>query len=245
MWKPVSQLKLIDLDEDCFLVQFKEDMDYQNALLSGPWMIFGHYFTVHPWSPSFRNPEHVINQVIGWIRLLKLPTHYYRRSIIRSFGSVFGKVIWVDYNIDSGDRGKFARISVGIDLTKPLISKIQATFKNLARKKWLPDTSSVVPNSLTHEVWAPNLVSQARDLVNFGDWILVQRRSRRTTDKADRKNATNGGKTWPQNRVRLATTSLDKDYNSVILINDHRLAQKNNGNQTQVCWAYRSAQSRE
>ncbi|KAI9075034.1 hypothetical protein K1719_042984 [Acacia pycnantha] len=69
--------------------------------------------------------DHVVNQVIGWIRLPKLLARYYHKSIIRSIGGVFGEVFKVDYNTDSGDHGKFARIAVVIDLTKPLISKIQ------------------------------------------------------------------------------------------------------------------------
>ncbi|KAI9098006.1 hypothetical protein K1719_025777 [Acacia pycnantha] len=40
LWKPSGQIKLIDLNDDCFLVRFQEDLDYQNALLTGPWMIF-------------------------------------------------------------------------------------------------------------------------------------------------------------------------------------------------------------
>ncbi|KAI9079931.1 hypothetical protein K1719_038177 [Acacia pycnantha] len=99
IWKPSGHFKLTDMDEDCFLVRFQDDLDYQNAILTGP--------------------------VMGWIRLPKLPARYYHKSVIRSIGSVFGEVIRVDYNTDSGDRGKFARIVVVcIDLTKPLTSKI-------------------------------------------------------------------------------------------------------------------------
>ncbi|KAI9072252.1 hypothetical protein K1719_045780 [Acacia pycnantha] len=87
-------------------------------------MIFGHYLTVQPWTPSFRSHNYVVSQVIGWIRLPKLPARYYHKSIIRSIGGVFGEVIKVDYNTESGERGKFARIAVVLDLTKPLISKI-------------------------------------------------------------------------------------------------------------------------
>ncbi|KAI9105114.1 hypothetical protein K1719_022830 [Acacia pycnantha] len=125
LWKPSGQLKLIDLHDDCFLVRFNDDMDYQNALLNDPWVIFGHYLHVQPWSPSFRPQEHVIDQIVGWIRLPKLPVRYYHKNIIRSIGSIFGDVIRVDYNTDSGDRGKFARLAVSIDLTKPLTSRIQ------------------------------------------------------------------------------------------------------------------------
>ncbi|KAI9073708.1 hypothetical protein K1719_044332 [Acacia pycnantha] len=110
LWKPTGQIKLIDLDEDCFLVRFQDDLDYQNALLSGPWVIFGHYLTVQPWTPSFKPQNHVINHVMGWIRLPKLPARYYHKSVIRSIRGVFGEVIRVDYNTDSGDRGDSSEV---------------------------------------------------------------------------------------------------------------------------------------
>ncbi|KAI9119975.1 hypothetical protein K1719_008944 [Acacia pycnantha] len=55
IWKPANQIKIIDLHDDCFLVKFQDDLDYQNALLSGPWVIFGHYLSVQPCpQPQFR-----------------------------------------------------------------------------------------------------------------------------------------------------------------------------------------------
>ncbi|KAI9128664.1 hypothetical protein K1719_000147 [Acacia pycnantha] len=36
IWKPAGHFELTDMDEDCFLVRFQDDLDYQNAILSGP-----------------------------------------------------------------------------------------------------------------------------------------------------------------------------------------------------------------
>ncbi|KAI9086987.1 hypothetical protein K1719_031148 [Acacia pycnantha] len=215
LWKPTGHLKLIDIDDDCFLVKFQEDLDFQNALLNGPWMIFGHYLTVQPWSPSFRPQDHVINQVIGWIRLPKLPARYYHKSIIRSIGSVFGEVIKVDYNTDSGDRGRFARIAVIIDLTKPLISKIQVDGNLIfVEYEGLPSICFTCgryghlvdscPSSMAEATGAQPEHPQAnapsetisdnltRDS-DFGTWMQVQRR-RRFNVKGDKINDTNGSK---------------------------------------------------
>ncbi|KAI9124196.1 hypothetical protein K1719_005496 [Acacia pycnantha] len=219
MWKPVGQCKLIDLEDDCFLVRFKDDLDYQNALLNGPWVIFGHYLTVQPWSPSFRTQKHTINQVMGWIRLPKLPARYYHKSIIRSIGSVFGEVIKVDYNTESGDKGKFARLAVTIDLTKPLISKIQVDgeiifveYEGLPsicfdcgryghRQESCPEkmaSATVIPpadqSSSGREIPLPKTIVQECDSVNYGEWMLVQRRPRRTTEKMVRKIAPDEGR---------------------------------------------------
>ncbi|KAI9108931.1 hypothetical protein K1719_020236 [Acacia pycnantha] len=216
LWKPANQIKLIDLDEDCFLVRFQDDMDYQNALLSGPWVIFGHYLTVQPWTPSFKPHNHVINHVMGWIRLPKLPARYYHKSVIRSIGGVFGEVIRVDYNTDFGDRGKFARIAVSLDLTKPLISKIMVDgeiiyveyeglpticfhcgryrhLKEACPALKAPSSGNPSENPLVPEPNAPINVHQARESSEFGSWMQVQRR-RRPPVRGDRPNEASGSK---------------------------------------------------
>ncbi|KAK4262167.1 hypothetical protein QN277_027754 [Acacia crassicarpa] len=125
LWKPSGKIEVTDLDEDRFLIQLKIDMDFKLSLAGGPWLIYGHYLTVQPWTPVFKPQTHVINQVVGWVRLPRLPACYYHRNIIRSIESVSGEVIRVDYNMESGDRSKFDRLAVLNDLTKPLTSKIQ------------------------------------------------------------------------------------------------------------------------
>ncbi|KAI9101553.1 hypothetical protein K1719_023797 [Acacia pycnantha] len=210
LWKPTSQIKLTDLDENCFLVRFQGDLDYQNALLSGPWMIYGHYLTVQPWTPSFQPHNHVINQVMGWIRLPKLPARYYHKSVIRSIGGVFGEVVRVDYNTDSGDRGKFARIAVCLDLTKPLISKIMvdgemifveyeglpAICFHCGRYGHLQEACPMLRASssgdhtkapLAPEPNAPTSETLEREASQFGAWMQVQRR-RRPFVRRDRPN---------------------------------------------------------
>lgn len=125
IWKPQGAFQLIDLEDSCFLVKFKDEFDFQNALTNGPWVIFGHYLSVQPWTPDFSPQTHTINQVMGWVRLPRLPVHYYDKRIIRTLGQALGEVLRVDYHTESGERGKFARLAVMLDLTRPLVSKIQ------------------------------------------------------------------------------------------------------------------------
>ncbi|KAK9011949.1 hypothetical protein V6N11_040020 [Hibiscus sabdariffa] len=56
IWKPSHQIKLIDIENDYFLVKFSSRSDYIHALTDVPWTIFGHYITVEPWSVDF-NPQ--------------------------------------------------------------------------------------------------------------------------------------------------------------------------------------------
>jgi len=207
MWKPIGPIQLIDLEENCFIVKLQDDHDYQSALIDGPWVIFGHYLTVQPWTPKFSPENHAINQVIGWIRLPGLPTRYYHKSVIRAIGQVLGEVVRIDYNTESGDRGKFARLAVLIDLSKPSISRIKVDGKTLfVEYEGLPTIcyncgcyghlEGLCPrkmNTQMPETSAPvNMVKtpnpEAREKESYGPWMQVQRRGRKG-DRVTRKGA--------------------------------------------------------
>ncbi|KAK9042765.1 hypothetical protein V6N11_071125 [Hibiscus sabdariffa] len=53
IWKPKQAIRLMDIENDYFLVTFKLCSDYLKVLANGPWTIFGHYLTVQQWTPEF------------------------------------------------------------------------------------------------------------------------------------------------------------------------------------------------
>lgn len=46
---------------------------------------------------------------------------YYTKGLVRALAKAIGKVVKVDYNTMDGNRGKFARVVVIIDISKPLV----------------------------------------------------------------------------------------------------------------------------
>ncbi|KAL4368016.1 hypothetical protein GQ457_05G029420 [Hibiscus cannabinus] len=124
IWKPTHSLKLIDIENDYFLVKFSDRIDYLKVLTEGPWTIFGHYLTVEPWSIDFQPSQSHPHRLMAWIRLPGLPVTLYKRSFIEAIGNQIGSVIKIDFQTDNGCRGRFARMAVSINLQKPLISKI-------------------------------------------------------------------------------------------------------------------------
>ncbi|KAL4308653.1 hypothetical protein GQ457_01G024420 [Hibiscus cannabinus] len=98
MWNPLGEIQLIDLDNEYFLVRFAKEEDYVHVLTGGPWVVYGSYLTVQPWSRSFFYKFGVPGENNGVVR--------------------------IDYNTEDGKRGRFARLAVTIDLNKPLVSGI-------------------------------------------------------------------------------------------------------------------------
>ncbi|XP_050226088.1 uncharacterized protein LOC126675483 [Mercurialis annua] len=124
LWKPKNYPSLVDLDNNFFLVRFYSMDDYINALSGGPWVLFGHYLTVQPWDPSFSSDNTNTTSVTAWVRFPGLPYHYYHNHVLKAIASTIGSVVRIDYNTEARERGKFARLAISLDLTKPLVSRI-------------------------------------------------------------------------------------------------------------------------
>ncbi|KAL4353103.1 hypothetical protein GQ457_06G028150 [Hibiscus cannabinus] len=116
-----GEIQLIDLDNNYFLVRLEDPRDYERSLTEGPWTIFGCYLTVQPWSRAFNTSEKHPSHVVAWVRLPGLPYRYYTKALFRRIAAVIGTVVKVDYNTDAGERGKFARLAIMVDLNKPLV----------------------------------------------------------------------------------------------------------------------------
>ncbi|KAL4280672.1 hypothetical protein GQ457_03G026900 [Hibiscus cannabinus] len=105
LWKPRREFSLIDLYNAYYLVRFADEVDFHNVLTGGPWVIYGSYLTVQPWSRHFSIKNDYPSQI----------------NLFRHIVAAIGKVVRVDYNTAEGKRGRFARLVIVMDLDKPLL----------------------------------------------------------------------------------------------------------------------------
>ncbi|CAI0434505.1 unnamed protein product [Linum tenue] len=114
-------MQIVDLEQGYFMIKFSNVADYTKSLTEGPWIIFEHYLVVRKWTPTFRITAKLPPSLIVWVCFLAMPIQYYHTSILTAIGNTIGKLINIDYHTQSAQRGKFARIAVEIDVSKPLI----------------------------------------------------------------------------------------------------------------------------
>ncbi|KAI9078128.1 hypothetical protein K1719_039896 [Acacia pycnantha] len=62
-----------------------------------------------------------IDSVVAWVRFPDLPAPLFDKKFLLSLGNSIGKAIRLDIHTAQRTRGKFARMCVELDLTKPLI----------------------------------------------------------------------------------------------------------------------------
>ncbi|KAG8488641.1 hypothetical protein CXB51_016590 [Gossypium anomalum] len=58
LWKPSMRFQIMDIENDYYLAKFESVHDYKKVLADGPWVIYGHYLTVQPWSNFFQLYSH-------------------------------------------------------------------------------------------------------------------------------------------------------------------------------------------
>ncbi|CAN1800098.1 hypothetical protein LINPERHAP1_LOCUS22394 [Linum perenne] len=122
LWAKHGQIQVSDLSNACFVVRFSNKDDYSRAAFEGPWKIFDYYITISPWSPDFKVYE-PIQKILTWIRLPYLPLHFFNHLAVSRIGSFVGKTFRVDMATADGERAKYARVCVEIDLSKPLLGR--------------------------------------------------------------------------------------------------------------------------
>ncbi|XP_048501488.1 uncharacterized protein LOC125497832 [Beta vulgaris subsp. vulgaris] len=122
-WSLKGELALTDIGCRYYIARFTNTEDYNFVLAQGPWMIDDCYLTIRKWVPNFVPDESPLKVLTAWVRIPNLSVEYFDTQFLHKVGSKIGKVLRVDRTTAQADRGQFTRISVEIDLTKPLLSK--------------------------------------------------------------------------------------------------------------------------
>ncbi|XP_073015397.1 uncharacterized protein [Primulina eburnea] len=125
LWKPKSLIDLVALENDYFIVRFYSMDDYEHAKYEGPWMVLDHYLIVKEWSPNFDPRSDSTEKLLVWVRFPCLPIEYYDQEFLMKIGNKIGRPIRVDQATSMVSRGKFARMCVEVDITKPLLAKFK------------------------------------------------------------------------------------------------------------------------
>ncbi|XP_061362793.1 uncharacterized protein LOC133306481 [Gastrolobium bilobum] len=120
LWAKAGSITVADLGNEFFSVRFSNLEDLNLAITGGPWVILGHYLATRKCEPCFDPEKANIHKVVAWICLPGIPQEYCEFPFLNHLGTEIGKVLKVDKTTSTGDRARFARVCIEIDLSKPL-----------------------------------------------------------------------------------------------------------------------------
>ncbi|CAN1121690.1 hypothetical protein LINPERHAP2_LOCUS905, partial [Linum perenne] len=160
----------------------------------GPWKIYDYYIAVSQWSPTF-NEEESIRSILTWVRLLKLPIHYFNSVAVSRIGKNIGRTVRLDLATSEGSRCRYARVYVEVDLTKALLGKYMIedrifkieyeSLENVCfdcgcyghKKETCPDLIPKPPSERV-EMEVTIAVPEVEEL-DIGEWMTIHRCNRR------------------------------------------------------------------
>ncbi|CAN1280011.1 hypothetical protein LINPERPRIM_LOCUS17256 [Linum perenne] len=199
LWAKKGRIQVADLSNDFFLVRFSDGDDYQRAAFEGPWKMFDYYITVARWTPNF-NEEEPIQTILTWVRLPKLPIHFFNKTSISRIGDHIGRTVRLGLATAEGAKARYARGCVEVDLSKPLLGKYMignrlfyVEYECLENLCYLcgmyghkhdscpdlaePNTS--IPVAVPPEVVEPAVAEEG----DAGSWMTVSRRRKKKAGK--------------------------------------------------------------
>ncbi|XP_019180087.1 PREDICTED: uncharacterized protein LOC109175269 [Ipomoea nil] len=198
MWKTEAHFDLIALNQDYFIAKFESLRDYEYAKFEGPWMILDHYVVVQEWEPNFSPYNNKTKKLLAWVRFPDLPIEYFDEDFLKKIGKTVGRPIKIDTATHLASKGKFARLCVEIDISKPLLSKFVLNFM-----EWTIEYEGIhlicfncgcyghrsencSPESLNKDNLEGDLAPTTTQIKNshvpkekYGTWMLVTRKERR------------------------------------------------------------------
>lgn len=120
LWKPANSFHLMDIENGYYLVRFQNKTDYDRVLTQGPWIIYGQYLTVQPWTMDFSPSLPYPSMVMAWIRLSGLLGFMCRQKIVGAIGGLIEKVV------------------ISRRITKPEVDSLNFLCLLISKSPWCP-----------------------------------------------------------------------------------------------------------
>lgn len=86
--------------------------------------MIGHYLTVTEWRPRFRPALASIKSTLVWVRFPGILPELLDEETLTSMGDALGRTIKVDHMSLTGQRCRFARVCVEVNLDAPLLPSL-------------------------------------------------------------------------------------------------------------------------
>ncbi|XP_042942840.1 uncharacterized protein LOC122277023 [Carya illinoinensis] len=124
IWKCDSWVQFTEVGSNKFLIEFNLEEDMKRVIAGRPWSFDRWLICLQPFDSSKSIGETTFTKEEFWVQVFNMPFGCMTREIGMQVGNNVGKVVKVHVDQRGIGWGKFLRIRVEIDITKPLLRGI-------------------------------------------------------------------------------------------------------------------------
>ena len=119
-WRVLREVIVESMGNNTFIFKFSSEADKRRILSTGPWHLNKALVVLTEVTGLGEITKQDFSQSPFWIQIHSVPLMCMNNEMARIIGSKVGKVLEVDQNGTSECLGKFLRIRIMLDITKPL-----------------------------------------------------------------------------------------------------------------------------
>lgn len=121
VWKTMKEIKIEELGDNIFIFQFGCEADKRKVLAGGPWHFDKALIVMTEPAGLGEVTKQNFTHVSFWVQILNVPIMCMNTEMLRELGESIGRVEEVATDVTGACFGKYARLRISIDITKPLI----------------------------------------------------------------------------------------------------------------------------
>ena len=133
-----GQVDYLDLGNGWTMFQFSNLQDLTLVWEGRPWHVSGLNLVLRCWEPYFDPFSATIQMIDQWIKITRLPLELWEEDTSKQLLHNVGQFIKVDDITLNRSKGKFARVCINIDITKPLRGSLFIPVPNQSRPLEVP-----------------------------------------------------------------------------------------------------------
>jgi hypothetical protein len=119
-WRPSGRLSFKVLGDNLFLLDFENEGDKCRVLEGRPWLFEDNLFSVENFDGLSTLSEIDFEKAIFWVQMFNLLLACMSKEVGFQIGTTMGVAEEVDTDVDGVEWGKYLRVRIKLDLTKPL-----------------------------------------------------------------------------------------------------------------------------
>ncbi|KAL9420044.1 hypothetical protein AB3S75_037757 [Citrus x aurantiifolia] len=146
VWRTIREVQIEEMGDNVFIFIFGTEADKRNILAGGPWHFYRTLIALVEPSGIGEITKQSFTHVSFWVQLYNVPIMCMNEEIIKEIGEEIGKVEEVGTNPAGECFGKFIRVRILVDVTKPLIKIIELRDEEAAEIENLEEVEEGVEN---------------------------------------------------------------------------------------------------
>ncbi|GAB2238051.1 hypothetical protein Droror1_Dr00015953 [Drosera rotundifolia] len=137
-WSLSRRIVVNPVGENVFVIDFSHKGDRGYVLKNGPWSFDGHAIILVEFDGDARVEDIAFDRLPIWIRVFNLPINKMNMRVAIVIGDKVGRFVEADVDDNGRKIGRYLRIRVELDVTKPLRRGVVLKFGDKGIEDWFP-----------------------------------------------------------------------------------------------------------